>query len=658
MITQRALTVEDICNKLRPVFGTKIDDIYLRYAMAGSREEKDEIAQILNALYSRNLNKLLDREVLLEPPIEGVIDGDYNLASVSYAKKKLFPFSLREKDWPRHVCVSGMSGSGKTTLAFKIIESFIAKDKNFLVFDWKKSFRPLIKADSDIMIFTIGNEAVSNLFKVNINRPPKGVNPKEWINVLCDLLTESFFVSFGVHKVLLETLDEAFKEWGIYEGSKNYPTWNHIKWRLEEKMGKVGGREAGWLESALRIATVLTFGDFGNVLNYKGEDSIALDDLLDKKVVVELNSLGNIEKKFFCEFILTYIYKMKKAREESVSLNGKFDHAILVDEAHNIFLKDKTHFVQESVTDMIYREMREYGTSLICLDQHISKLSDTVKGNSACHIAFQQQLPQDIFDISNLMQVADRKEMFSQLPVGSAIVRLSERFNMPFLVEVDQSELRKGIVTDEDVKNRMHCLMTGKKIVENPDSDFSKAARCEIAPVVVSEPEVSGVTSDIPSEMGTDVPSLSGRFNDIQANLLRLVERKLKQGMSLGEIEKELGKGAKLGAGYRISDVIRVVNHVFDKQFKENLGSIKLSAELGVEPEAESDEGLSEDHTGFLRFLRANPEHNLSTVEVYKEVGVSARKGTKIKKELTDMGLLKIQEVKYDKGWKKLIRLA
>ena len=29
---------------------------------------------------------------------------------------------------------------------------------------------------------------------------------------------------------------------------------------------------------------------------------------------------------------------------------------------------------------MIYRELREYGISLICLDQHISKLSDTVKG--------------------------------------------------------------------------------------------------------------------------------------------------------------------------------------------------------------------------------------------------------------------------------------
>ena len=39
------------------------------------------------------------------------------------------------------------------------------------------------------------------------------------------------------------------------------------------------------------------------------------EELLDKKVIMELNALGNIEKKFFCEFVLTYIYKLKKARQ-------------------------------------------------------------------------------------------------------------------------------------------------------------------------------------------------------------------------------------------------------------------------------------------------------------------------------------------------------
>jgi hypothetical protein len=56
--------------------------------------------------------------------------------------------------------------------------------------------------------------------------------------------------------------------------------------------------------------------------------------------------------------------------------------------------------------------------------------------------------------------------------------------------------------------------------------------------------------------------------------------------------------------------------------------------------------------------LQENLDHTLSTVEVYQKIGLSARKGTNAKKALEEKGLIKILEEKYDKGWKKLIRLA
>jgi len=652
MIMQRAMTVEEICRKLKPVFGKKIDDIYLRYAMASTLEEKNEIESILNALYHKNLHRLLDKSVLLEPPRPEDVEGDYGLAFVKYADKTLYPFKLREQDWPRHVCISGMSGSGKTTLAFHVIGNFIRKDKPFLIFDWKKSFRPLTLADKEIMLFTIGNDSVSNLFRLNINEPPKGVNPKEWINVLCDLLTETFFASFGVHKILLETLDEAYREWGIYSGSKNYPTWNHIKWRLEQKLDKAGGREAGWLESALRIATVLTFGDFGETLNYKGENEIDMEDLLKRKVIFELNSLGNIEKKFFCEFVLAYIYKLRKASQKAVS--NQFEHAILVDEAHNIFLKDRTHFVNESVTDMIYREMREYGTSLICLDQHLSKLSDTVKGNSACHIAFQQQLPQDIADISELMQMKDSKEVFTQLPVGSAIVKLSERYTTPFLVEVPNVELRKQEVNDSEIKARMEAIMAGKLVEQNPETGFNQA--------VISGSEYKGTEEAVEPEIVEEksIEVYDNGFTNIQNVLYNVIKEKLRDGFSLSEVEKAMTRSAKLGKNYRISDVIKVVNKIFDEQFRESLSIVTTQKGNIYKPEnaPEVSDGLTPEQDRFITFLQENPAHNLATVEVYKQVGLSSRKGNKIKDELMDMGLIKVEEIKYDKGWKKIIQLA
>ncbi len=651
---ERPLAVEEICNKLRPVFGKKIDEIYFQYTVADGREDREEIVHVLNALYQKHLNQLLDKGVLLEPPRKEQIDGTYNLATVSYAKRKLFDFTLREQDWPRHICVTGMSGSGKTTFAFKVVEALNMHNKPYLIFDWKKSFRPLSAEDNRIMTFTIGDEKVSNLFKTNINRPPKGVAPKEWINVLSDLLTESFSASFGVHKVILETLDEAFKEWGIYNGSENYPTWNHIKWRLEEKLDKVNNREAGWIESALRVATVLTFGEFGKTVNYKGENSIDVNELLDNRVVMELNSLGNIEKTFFCEFLLTYVYKMKKARQNQAG-HG-FDHAIIVDEAHNIFLKKPTNFANESTTDMIYREMREYGTSLICLDQHVSKISDTVKGNSACHIAFQQQLPQDIQEISDIMQLREKRNYFSQLPVGSAIVKLAERYTLPFLVEVPYVEMREKNVTNEDIKARMQAMILSKNYAKGVDPEFNKAIeKPKIIKTKVVEPTPKPVVVEEPKVIETKIVEtpeparITDDLSEVQQTIYDYIVAHVDAGVALEEVEKTLDKSKEQG-NYTTTDIMAATNKVFENQL------IKTVKKTAVTTKCKQMD-QNPDEQVFLEFLQENPDHTLSTTGIYKEIGLSARKGTQTKNALEEKGLIKIDEVKYDKGWKKIIRL-
>ncbi|MBD3209402.1 DUF87 domain-containing protein, partial [Candidatus Woesearchaeota archaeon] len=231
----KSLTVEEICRRLRPIFGKRIDELYLKYALSDNRESRIEIEQALNALYQKHLTEsLLNEQLLLEPPKKGVIKGDYPLGTIVYGDKELHQFGLREKDWMRHVCISGMSGSGKTTFAFQILGNFIFNKKPFLVFDWKKSFRPLIKLNEKLRVYTIGNENVAN-FKLNINKPPYGVDAKEWINLLADIITETFSASFGVHKLLVQTMDKAFHEFGVYAGSDNYPTWYQIRDRLEEK---------------------------------------------------------------------------------------------------------------------------------------------------------------------------------------------------------------------------------------------------------------------------------------------------------------------------------------------------------------------------------------------------------------------------------------
>lgn len=568
------ISIEEMCKKLRPILDKKADALYFQYVMSSELLVKKQIEQAISALYSKHVSEsLLTDNILLEPPKKDIILGNYPIAKIKYGNSSMHDFCLREKDFIRHICITGMSGSGKTNLALNILNQLSENKKPFLVFDWKKSFRPLLSINKNILCFTIGNKAVSNDFKININNPPRGVSPREWLNVLCDLITETFAASYGVHKLLSETLDQAYRDFGVYEGSGNYPTWLQIKDRLEEKLEDLRGRksrESEWLISALRVAHVLTFGEFSEVINNKEKPLLNIEELLSKNVIFELDSLGNSEKRFFCSFILAYIYKYSKTNLKSTA---DFNHAIIIDEAHNIFLKQKPMFVQELITEVIYREIREYGLSLICLDQHCSKLSDVVAGNSACNIAFQQMLPADLDAISSLMLLREKKKYFSMLPVGSAIVKLAERHYEPFQVEVELSKLKNVNIPDEEIKQRMAAALSSiKSLKEKSDGIDIKALREEMS-------------------------KISLIFN--------------KSGVATKEADKHFESSINKGS-------------------------------------------LSKQQHEFIKHIKKFPQYG--TAQAYKALNMSARQGNKIKEELIGLGLIEVEEIRNEKGWKKVLK--
>ncbi len=669
---QHAIPVEDIFRKLRPIFGKKVDQLYMQYSLAEDREAREQIERGVKVLYEKYLNTtLLSDSVLLEPPQHGLVEGEYPLGLVSYAGQTFDSFGLREQDWIRHVCVSGMSGSGKTNFAFQILGNFVARKKPFLVFDWKKSFRPLMKMDKQILCFTIGNNKVSNLFRFNICRPPAGVPPKEWISILADLITESYSASFGVHKVLVETLDKAYRDFGVYAGSENYPTVYQLRDRFEARMKQQKGksREGEWMESAMRIAHSLTFGPFGETIGTKDQFGLKVEDLLGRKVLFELNSLNNSEKKFFCEFILLYLYKYLKVNQHEAKEQFKF--AILVDEAHNVFLKDRPNFIKESVTDMVYREIREFGASLICLDQHISKLSDTVAGNSATNVAFQQILPDDVEGVASLMQIRDKRQYFSMLPVGYAIVKLAERYHLPFLVKVPQVGIKQEAVSDDDVKRRMKVLVEEdrrlKQVVEGAKAEAVVASLAKVESIFektsvrVPDAKYAGyvtakmydgkrqdreafeearVAAQEAQDIADGKSSKVYPANHLQADLVELVLRQRVLGLGFDEVKTQLVK-----AGFGATDVNRAIKMV---QQKSQVPEARMASGMAVSKYLRENA----DAKAFLESVSSAPK---PTTAVYKELGLSARKGDSIRRELASLGLIGMRDEITQKGRTRLL---
>ncbi len=650
------ISIQELCRKLKPVFGNKMDLLYLKYTMADSREKKAEIEQALSVLYEKYLNTtLLNETVLLEPPVKEQIDAEYKLGIVSYADQDRCNFGLREKDWMRHVCISGMSGSGKTMFAFGILNNMIEKKTPFIVFDWKKSFRPLLMMDKEVMCFTIGNNSIANLFKTNINKPPKGIPAKQWVNILCDLITESFFASYGVHKILRETLDRAFQDFGVYNGSNNYPTWYQIRDRLEEKAADMKGRsrEAEWLESSLRIAYALTFGHFGEAINCKDNYGTSVEELFDKKAIFELQSLNGMEKKFFCEFILSYVYFAKKSmNKESNALQS----IILVDEAHNIFLKDRPNFIKESVTDMVYRELREFGVGLVCLDQHISKLSDVVAGNSATNIAFQQFLPQDVETIANIMQLREHRKYFNMLPVGTAIVKLAERYHSPFMIKVPFIEMKETQVNDDTIKERMTKLIKNSKRMklfqesvkeDNLKKKLEKVDKIFKASGVATKGDFSDIYVD-PKKKKKPFPEQVKESNNTVNHKQLILVNEMKEMLASGFEIKNM-KTYFLKRNFKGPDIERALRNIKErKTTSEDVEKINAN-------EVKQYLKNSENAKAFLKKIK---KKSLPTTAIYKELKISARKGNQLKKELLMFNLVEEVEERSETGWKKFLKVT
>ena len=119
---QRRISIEEICNRLKPKLGSKIDKLYFRYVMSESVEEREEIVHFLNALYQKNFGGLLTQKILLEPPKKELIDGEYELATIVYDEEKLkyslFAGSISDSSTPNQNIIG--NGTAKSSATFSI----------------------------------------------------------------------------------------------------------------------------------------------------------------------------------------------------------------------------------------------------------------------------------------------------------------------------------------------------------------------------------------------------------------------------------------------------------------------------------------------------------------------------------------------------------
>ena len=290
----------------------------------------------------------------------------------------------------------------------------------------------------DLKIIRLGSKDCK--FRFNPLIPPQGVHPKNWMAMLIDVIKHAFFVAHGVEYFFRKGIDYLYEQYGIYEGKQEYPTFADLEKTLQKEF--VRGREMLWMSSAKRTLASLTFsGLLGETLNVRTQDSIG--DLLNQNVIIEMDNLATIEKIFFVESLLLWIYHYRKSQAK----REHFNHAIVIEEAHHVLSSFKEYKSgEETIIETIIRMIREFGESVIVVDQEPSKISNSILANTNCKICFNLGNGRDIRTIAKCLNLTGEQERFiDKLKVGHAIVKMKERFTEPIHVRFPLVPIKKSL---------------------------------------------------------------------------------------------------------------------------------------------------------------------------------------------------------------------
>lgn len=422
--------------------GNQLDNPKIREALRAASLDASLAESLEEYLSFEASKKLASGDPFYPLPSEKEIEGRYKLGKCGSAT-----FGLNDSELLQHVLIVGRSGSGKTNCSFLLLKELMRNEKPFLVFDWKRNYRELLAHEDDVLVFTVGRNVCP--FRFNPLIPPEGTEPEVWLKRLIEIMSHAFFLGEGVVYILHKAIDSLYEDYGVYEGSEKYPTMLDVYEYLQNY--KARGREVGWLTSSKRAVQELCFGEMGSVLNT--ESRMQLEDLLKRNVILELDALTSTDKTFFIEALLLFIHHLRLAEEEK----EKLKHSIIIEEAHHILLRKKQQVGGgEAITDVIMREIRELGESLVIIDQHPSLISKPALGNTYTSIAMNLKSRSDVNSIGNSICLnRNQKAALTNLDIGEGIVKLQGRYTDPFPVKFPLVEIEKGSVSDDMLKQEM-----------------------------------------------------------------------------------------------------------------------------------------------------------------------------------------------------------
>lgn len=408
---------------------------------------------------------------------------------------------LSKSDLNKHLFVCGLTGSGKTTTVKHILKDLVQKEGiPFLVFESaKRDYRQLLANEvfkDNLNIFTIGDATVSPI-RFNPFYIQEGVHPLEHIDYLKAIFNASFSLYGPMPSIVEKCLHAIYikKGWdltlgthpnfidknGDYDGGRYqfdehyycFPTLTDLKDEVDRYI-KTELDYKGELRDNIRTAIIvrlegLCVGAKG--LMFNTHDFFAMDKLLDKNTILEMESLADDDDKaFFVGLVLVLISEYRQKENPAVNPgmgNKGLRHFMVIEEAHRLLKNVETERSSEMMGNPkgkavevfcnILAEMRSLGQGVAVVEQIPSKISPDVIKNSNTKIVHRLVSKDDQSLLAGSLSIDDYDALYlNRLKTGHALCH-KEGMGRPVECSV-LSDVDSHAISDDKVKRLMTSL--------------------------------------------------------------------------------------------------------------------------------------------------------------------------------------------------------
>ena len=350
-------------------------------------------------------------------------DGESNIVLgriISQYGEEEYPYTLSYEDISRHVICLGVTGSGKTTTVATILNK-LGKRIKYLVFDFHNEYRELLNNYNLIV-----RPGVNDEYSINPLKPVEGIDHSEHLAMVTDIFADVYDFTHPQSYLFKMALEKTISEYKLYnEDEPNLEAFIKIL----ENLRIQSYYEIETKAALIRRLKPLTQGQARKA--FIGKNTIRIDELLNRNVIVELGGLREIKvRQIYSQLLLKQIYDYRTLQGPN-----ELQHLITIEEASYI-VPYRRDYDKPSIAERMVNEMRKFGESIILITQFPSQIpKDTVK-NAGLLIIHRLTGLEDLRILQNIIPLEKRQvEFFKRLDRGYAVVKDPTTIE-PFLVKI------------------------------------------------------------------------------------------------------------------------------------------------------------------------------------------------------------------------------